>query len=392
MDFVRAPSGSGQITEPRCSPHVPRAFCAAVPLTLGKKARSSSSRHGTPQNRYERNIKGKRKSSPLGSPFVLMQALRSALSAGCTHFATLLRTRPPQSDPGGNPKADRGVPRLLPPLTASGPRRDAEGGRASLPRRLADKEQSAAAGRGAPTPGHVPAPGRGRPKRRLPRASRGQRRAESLGARPPLFAPSPRRPRAGRREGKGRGRPQGDTRRRRPASRAPLTWHLQTMSASCASRSTTLPLPSSPHWAPSTTVTLLPGRRAAHPPLGMAGAGAPCSAMARAARSGAAPGTCGSARRPRCPRLLPAGRGCRIQVVVPPTGTARPAEPPPAATRPAAATGALGAFFALAPISRAPRRGLRYPSRPAVPARRPAARSRARCTLGRVVPANGTCN
>lgn len=36
------------------------------------------------------------------------------------------------------------------------------------------------------------------------------------------------------------------------------TWHLHTMSASCASRSTTFPFPSSPHWAPSTTVTLLP--------------------------------------------------------------------------------------------------------------------------------------
>lgn len=36
------------------------------------------------------------------------------------------------------------------------------------------------------------------------------------------------------------------------------TWHLQTISASWASRSTTFPFPSSPHCAPSTTVTLLP--------------------------------------------------------------------------------------------------------------------------------------
>lgn len=36
------------------------------------------------------------------------------------------------------------------------------------------------------------------------------------------------------------------------------TWHRHTISDSVASRSTTLPLPSSPHCAPSTTVTLLP--------------------------------------------------------------------------------------------------------------------------------------
>lgn len=37
-----------------------------------------------------------------------------------------------------------------------------------------------------------------------------------------------------------------------------FTWHLQTMSASVASKSTTFPFPSSPHCAPSTTVTLFP--------------------------------------------------------------------------------------------------------------------------------------
>lgn len=36
------------------------------------------------------------------------------------------------------------------------------------------------------------------------------------------------------------------------------TWHRHTTSDSVANRSTTLPLPSSPHCAPSTTVTLLP--------------------------------------------------------------------------------------------------------------------------------------
>lgn len=128
-------------------------------------------------------------------------------------------------------------------------------------------------------------------------------------------APGPAPPRTSVRCARRGRRPQGDTRglpRAPAASLLLLTWHLQTMSASCASRSTTLPLPSSPHWAPSTTVTLLPGRRAAHSPLGMPGP--PCSAMARAARSGAAPGTCSSARQPlRSPRLrlllpLPAGR------------------------------------------------------------------------------------
>lgn len=34
------------------------------------------------------------------------------------------------------------------------------------------------------------------------------------------------------------------------------TWHRATMSASPASMSTTLPFPSSPHWAPKTTVAL----------------------------------------------------------------------------------------------------------------------------------------
>lgn len=34
------------------------------------------------------------------------------------------------------------------------------------------------------------------------------------------------------------------------------TWHRQTTSMSSASISTTLPLPSSPHWAPRTTVSL----------------------------------------------------------------------------------------------------------------------------------------
>lgn len=38
----------------------------------------------------------------------------------------------------------------------------------------------------------------------------------------------------------------------------PPTWQRHTMSDSVASRSTTFPLPSSPHCAPSTTVTLLP--------------------------------------------------------------------------------------------------------------------------------------
>lgn len=37
-----------------------------------------------------------------------------------------------------------------------------------------------------------------------------------------------------------------------------FTWHLQTTSASVANKSTTFPLPSSPHCAPSTTVTLFP--------------------------------------------------------------------------------------------------------------------------------------
>lgn len=39
------------------------------------------------------------------------------------------------------------------------------------------------------------------------------------------------------------------------AHKSSLTWQRQTMSTSVASMSTTLPLPSSPHWAPSTTVT-----------------------------------------------------------------------------------------------------------------------------------------
>lgn len=39
------------------------------------------------------------------------------------------------------------------------------------------------------------------------------------------------------------------------------TWHLHTMSASIARRSTTFPFPSSPHWAPNTTVTLFWGSR-----------------------------------------------------------------------------------------------------------------------------------
>ncbi len=39
------------------------------------------------------------------------------------------------------------------------------------------------------------------------------------------------------------------------------TWHLHTMSASIAKRSTTFPFPSSPHWAPNTTVTLFRGSR-----------------------------------------------------------------------------------------------------------------------------------
>lgn len=38
--------------------------------------------------------------------------------------------------------------------------------------------------------------------------------------------------------------------------RVVITWHLQTTSASAASMSTTFPLPSSPHCAPRTTVTL----------------------------------------------------------------------------------------------------------------------------------------
>lgn len=38
-------------------------------------------------------------------------------------------------------------------------------------------------------------------------------------------------------------------------SRWQITWQRQTMSASLASMSTTFPLPSSPHWAPRTTVT-----------------------------------------------------------------------------------------------------------------------------------------
>lgn len=37
-----------------------------------------------------------------------------------------------------------------------------------------------------------------------------------------------------------------------------FTWHLHTKSASVANKSTTFPLPSSPHCAPSTTVTLFP--------------------------------------------------------------------------------------------------------------------------------------
>lgn len=35
------------------------------------------------------------------------------------------------------------------------------------------------------------------------------------------------------------------------------TWHRHTMSASDASKSTSFPFPSSPHWAPRTTVTRL---------------------------------------------------------------------------------------------------------------------------------------
>lgn len=52
----------------------------------------------------------------------------------------------------------------------------------------------------------------------------------------------------------GWGSAEGVTDRAGPAP----TWHRHTMSDSVASRSTTLPLPSSPHCAPSTTVTLLP--------------------------------------------------------------------------------------------------------------------------------------
>lgn len=159
------------------------------------------------------------------------------------------------------------------------------------------------------------------------------------------------------------------------------------MSASCASRSTTFPLPSSPHWAPSTTVTLLPGTRETHSPLGMAGAGAPCSAMARAARSRSAPGTCGSARQLRFPRLLLLAGGragsdaaaasrCRLL-------PAPPARPPRRFPRGRPLLPAdnwsrrrrsrrLFPSFSLAPLSPD------YTTQGA-------ARGRARCTLGRVV-------
>lgn len=326
ISCVHPTAAGGQ--QNRGAAHVPWAFRAAVPLTSRKNARSSSSRWGTPQNRYERNIEEEKKKKKNLSPRISV-----CFDAGTEERPArrLHSLRNPSCERGLHTATQGEIPRQTEGFRASSLRSPPRGrgamlrvGALPLPRRLADKERSAAAGRGAPTRGTFPLPAAGGRRDAFP-APRGDKEGlRAAGPGPPRSAPSPRRPRAGRRERKGRGRPQGDTRRRRPASRAPLTWHLQTMSASCASRSTTLPLPSSPHWAPSTTVTLLPGRRAAHPPLGMAGAGAPCSAMARAARSGASPGTCGSARRPRCPRLLPAGRGCRIQVVVPPTGTARP--------------------------------------------------------------------
>jgi len=55
ISCVHPTAAGGQ--QNRGAAHVPWAFRAAVPLTSRKNARSSSSRWGTPQNRYERNIK-----------------------------------------------------------------------------------------------------------------------------------------------------------------------------------------------------------------------------------------------------------------------------------------------------------------------------------------------
>lgn len=53
-------------------------------------------------------------------------------------------------------------------------------------------------------------------------------------------------------------------RKKRRIWRAKLTWQRQTTSNFVASISTTLPLPSSPHWAPSTTVTCKNSQKSVH--------------------------------------------------------------------------------------------------------------------------------
>lgn len=99
------------------------------------------------------------------------------------------------------------------------------------------------------------------------------------------------------------------------------------MSASCANRSTTFPLPSSPHWAPRTTVTLLPGCREALPPLGMvaeplsdmapAGEGSPI-ALETHARNGGGSGAPDSAT---SGYYFSSYKGCSCCIqLLPPTG------------------------------------------------------------------------
>lgn len=127
--------------------------------------------------------------------------------------------------------------------------------------------------------------------------------------------------------------------------------------------------------------------------------------MARAARSGSAPGTCGSARRlrsaPPASSSRAGGRWCRCRVQVPPpTGPASPAAPatprqadpcPQAEPRPTRSPRITGTAvpapsdFFPSPRPCAAQPGLHYPARCAAAPAPGAAQSRARCMLGRVV-------
>lgn len=130
---------------------------------------------------------------------------------------------------------------------------------------------------------------------------------------------------------------------------ASLTWQRHTMSASCASRSTTFPLPSSPHCAPSTTVTRFPpGRALGRPqsPLGREVAARPLSEIDMALSEAGEPGgdragernvkpsaarppaTCGGRRSqrpaPHLPPPPPPPRGPPPSLQAPPRAPQRP--------------------------------------------------------------------